>query len=82
MGWIYYHPPSGRTARGFIKSRNTKSSPPRMQARGGQMIITEEIMAAVWASESTQHWEKHVIKKDNKINKSAFWVHINISLIS
>lgn len=26
--------------------------------------------------------EKQVIKKDNKINKSAFWVHINISLIS
>lgn len=27
-----------------------------MQVRRGQMIITEEIMVVVWASESTQHW--------------------------
>lgn len=36
-------------------SQKVPSRPLRMQAKGGQMIITKEIMASVWASESTQH---------------------------
>lgn len=45
------------------------------------MIITKGIMASVWSSESTQHQGETSFKTDNKINKSVFWVHINISLI-
>lgn len=53
-----------------------------MLAKRGKMIIIQEIMVVFWALESIQTREKQVIKKDNKINKSAFWVHINILLIS
>lgn len=47
--------PGGGTARGFIKAKKAPSDPLRMQASGGQKIITKEIMMVVWASESTQH---------------------------
>lgn len=66
---------------GFLEAKKVSSRPLRLQAMGGQMIITKGIMASVWSSESTQHQGETSFKTDNKINKSVFWVHINISLI-
>lgn len=43
-GFITTHP-GGGTAKGFIKAKKSQSSPLRMQARGGQTIIAEEIIA-------------------------------------
>lgn len=42
-------------SKGFLEAKKVPSRPLRLQAIGGQMIITEEIMASVWGSESTQH---------------------------
>lgn len=81
-GFITTHP-GGETARGFIKSGRAQSSPTRVQAGGGRMILS---LKKSWQLSGPQKApsarEKQVIKKDNKINKSAFWGHINISLIS
>lgn len=79
VGWIYYRPPRGGTARGFIKAGKCESSPLRVQATGGQ-IITEEIMDGSRPQHPALGRSK--LLKDDKINKSAFRVQINISLIS
>lgn len=50
LGWIYF-----LMSIGFLEAKKVSSRPLRLQAMGGQMIITKEIMAAVWGLESTQH---------------------------
>lgn len=65
-----------------FKPGNLQATPWGCRPKEGRWLSLKKSWWLSGPQKALSTREKQVIKKDNKINKSAFWVHINIVLIS